>query len=73
MAYLSVKYGKSETLLNISQRVLVNKILILFATQFDFHGNAIFKHAKNFIVNVYANIYVITTIEDCHPAMVRGA
>ena len=44
----------------------------MFATQFDFMESAIFKHAKIFIVHVYANIYVLTPVEDCHSAMVRG-
>ena len=35
----SVIDGKSETLIDIlSECVSVNKILIVFATQFDFHG-----------------------------------
>ena len=59
MAYLSVKDGKSETLMYISQRVYVNKLLIVFATQFDFHGKCNIQACQFFfIVHVYANIYV---------------
>ena len=57
----SVKDGESETLIDISQRVLVNKILIVFATQFDFQGKCNIQACHYFIVHVYANIYALKT------------
>ena len=58
-----MKDGKSETLKYISQRVSVNKILIVFATQFDFHGKCKIQTCKFFNVHVYANIYVCTPLK----------
>ena len=58
----SVIDGKSETLIDISQRVWVNKILIVFATQFDFHGKCNIQACQIFNVHVYANIYVFTPL-----------
>ena len=64
MAYLSVKDHKSETLMYISQRVCVNEILIVFATQFDFHGRCNIKACQFFfIVNVNAHIYVFIPLK----------
>ena len=58
-----MKDGKSESLKYISQRVSVNKILIVFATQFDFHRKCNFQACTFFNVHVYANIYVFTPLK----------
>ena len=47
MAYLSVKDGKSETFKYVSQCVYANKILIVFATQSDFHGKCNIQASQN--------------------------
>ena len=58
-----MKDGRSETFGYISQRESVNKILIVFATQFDFHGKCNIQACKFFNVHVYANIYVFTPLK----------
>ena len=51
-----MKDGKSETLKYISQRVSVNKILIVFATQFDFHRKCNIQ-ACTFLMYMFMLIY----------------
>ena len=58
-----MKDGKSETLKYTSQRVSVNKILIVFVAQFDFHDKCNIQACTFFNVYVYANIYVFTPLK----------